>query len=108
MRPLRIVLFAIAVICLGAGFVVATRDVFVGKSNCGAALWARDTNNVTQQTGDLADDDFAAEVLRKQCSRDLFRQRVAMIAILGAGIGLLVIAIRMRDPEERFPGDPIV
>ena len=108
MRPLRIVFFALAAICLVAAFVLGTSDVFEGDRNCGAALWPKDTSRIAQETGDIADDDFNAEVLRKQCSREVFEQRVATVGAFAGSIVFVFLAIRTRSREERFPGDPIV
>ncbi|HKY14274.1 MAG TPA: hypothetical protein VJM33_05080 [Microthrixaceae bacterium] len=108
MRPLRLVLFILAAVCLVVTFFLATSDVFEEDRNCGAALWPKDTSRIAQETGDIADDDFNAEVLRKQCSQKLLEQRLATAAALAVSIVLVILALRARTREERFPGDPIV
>jgi hypothetical protein len=108
MRRRRILLTTLSVILLLPAFFLTTKDVFVDNENCGAALFPRNTSQLIQSTGDAADDEFQAEALAEQCSRDHSRQWFFAALFLGLALVSAVFAYRSKDREPRFPGDPVI
>jgi hypothetical protein len=108
MNPTKLLLLVLAALLLVTAFVLGTTDRFSGEQNCGAALFPKDTAQLVEQSGDLIDDDFSAEVTRKQCAREILRQRIFTAIAVVVAAGLVVLAFRGRARAERFPGDPIV
>jgi len=104
----RVILTVAGVLFLIPAFFFLTTDLFVGDVNCGTAMVPRDTDALVLQTGDLIEDDFAAEALRGECSQRVFRNRVITIGMVGLAVALFVAASRSKPKDERFPGDPIV
>ena len=108
MNRIKFLLFVAAALLLVPAFVFATTDRFSGEQNCGAALFPKNTAQLVEQSGDLIEDDFEAEVTRKQCDREILEQRLYTAATLLLAVALVVIAVRLKPRAERFPGDPIV
>jgi hypothetical protein len=108
MRRRRIILTALSVILLVPAFFLTTKDVFVDEANCGAALFPRDTSQLIQSTGDAANDEFAAEALAEQCSREHTRQWFFAALFVALAVTSAVFAYRSKEREPRFPGDPVI
>ena len=108
MNRTKLLLFVLAAVLVGVAFFVGTTDRFSGTQNCGAALFPRDTEQLTQESGDPIEDDFAAEVRRDQCAHEILTQRLLMGLLLLGAIGAVIAAVRVRPRPQRFPGDPIV
>lgn len=107
LAPRRVVLLAAAGLILVATMWVGTADVHQGASNCGSALVARDPTNLLVGSGDQADDDEAAALLRQECGRVIQRQRVVVGLMVAAAV--TVAALSTRGPRRRsLPGDPVV
>ena len=97
-----------AIIVLIGSFFALTTDTLTQEVNCGTALVPRDTDASLVDTGDLAADDFRAEVVRSECAQRLLRNRIVSVALGAVGAVLLVLAARAKSAPPRFPGDPIV
>src|SRR6476646_8162502 len=106
MNRTKILLFALAAVLLVPAFLLATTDTFSGKQNCGAALFPKDTEELVQQSGDLIEDDFNAEITRQQCDHEILQKRLLTALVLAGSIGLVITAIRLKPRPGRFPGDP--
>ncbi len=98
----------VTVVALAIAALLLLRDVHSAGTNCGSALFARDTSALQIESGDPAHDDFIEQVTAHRCDRLIFRQRyLAVLAVVVAGVSG-VAAKRLRPEPERFPGDPIV
>src|SRR6478672_3663627 len=104
MRTRQIVLVALAVVLLAPAFLLTTKDVFVDGQNCGAALFPRDTSQLTEASGDLGNDEFHREAIEAQCSHAHTRQWFFAGLCVAASIVLVVVALRWKAKEPRFPG----
>ncbi len=98
----------LTVVALVIAALLLVRDVHSAGTNCGSALFARDTSALSIESGDPAHDDFIEQVTSHRCDRLIFRQRyLAVLALVIAGVSGLV-AKRLRPVPDRFPGDPII
>jgi hypothetical protein len=104
----RIVLLVLAGLLVVAGLFLATKDVFAEGQNCGSAVLRKNTSQLTEDTGDIIQNDFNAEQLADECGRNILRQRFLVGLILLVAVGLVVAAYRRKPDEQRFPGDPVV
>jgi hypothetical protein len=104
----RIVLLVLAALLVVPTFLFATTDVFAEGQNCGSAVLRRNTSQLTEDTGDLIQNDFNAEVLSEECGRNILRQRFLTALCLIIAVVLVVLAYRWKPAEPRFPGDSIV
>jgi hypothetical protein len=104
----RILLFVIAGLLMIPAFLFATTDVFAEGQNCGSAILRKNTSALTEDTGDIIENDFNAETLSEECGRDILRQRLLTAVFLIAAVVVLVIAYRWKPAEPRFPGDSII
>ena len=108
MNRTKILLFGTAALLLVPAFFLGTTDKFSGSQNCGAALFPKDTAQLIEQSGDPIEDDFETEITRKQCDREILRQRLLTGFVVIVAAGLAITATRLKPRPERFPGDPIV
>ena len=104
----RIVLLVLAVLFVVPALFLATKDVFVEGQNCGSAVLRKDTSQLTEDTGDIIENDFNAEVLAEQCGRSIFRQRFFTVVLLLVAAALVVVAFRWKPEEPQFPGDSVI
>jgi hypothetical protein len=104
----RLVLLILAALMMIPAFLFATTDVFAEGQNCGSAIIRKNTSELTEDTGDIIENDSNAEQLSEECGRNILRQRFAMVVFLLIAIVLVVVAYRWKPDEPRFPGDSIV
>lgn len=88
--------------------VLSLTDTFFEDRNCGSALLPRDAATVITDTGDIAEDDFAYQRIVSGCAHEISARRFLCFVLLLGGIASGIGASRLRPPEPRFPGDPIV
>ena len=108
MNTRQIVLLVLGSLALVGAFLALTTDVFAHGVNCGTGLVRRNTDALILETGDFAEDDFQAEVVRGACGQQIMRSRVITAAAAVAAAGLFVASRRAGQVRDRFPGDPIV
>jgi hypothetical protein len=104
----RIVLLMLAVLFVVPALFLATKDVFADGQNCGSAVLRKNTSQLTEDTGDIIENDFNAEKLSDECDRNILRQRFLTAIVLVVAGTLVVIAYRWRPEEPRFPGDSVI
>jgi hypothetical protein len=104
----RIVLLVLAVLLVILGLFLATKDIFAEGQNCGSAVLRKNTSQLTEDTGDIIQNDSNTEQLAEECSRNILRQRFLTGTIILVAVGLVVIAYRRKPEEPRFPGDSVV
>ena len=104
----RIVLLVLAVLLVILGLFLATKDIFAEGQNCGSAVLRKNTSQLTEDTGDIIQNDFNSEKLAEECGRNILRQRFLTGMFLVVAVGLVVAAYRRKPEEPRFPGDPVI
>jgi hypothetical protein len=104
----RIVMLVLAALFLVPGLFLATKDVFAEGQNCGSAVLRKNTTQLTEDTGDIIDNDFNAEKLSKECDQNIVRQRFLTAIFLLIAVVPVVIAYRSKPAEPRFPGDSVI
>jgi hypothetical protein len=104
----RVILIAAGLLFAVPAFFFLTTDLLVDNVNCGTAMVPRDTDSLVLQTGDPIEDDFTAQVLRDECSQNVFRNRIITLSLVLVATTLFILAARSKPDNERFPGDPIV
>ena len=107
--PHRIPLLILAAILTLGALAFLIPEVSTGDTNCGSAIFARDTSGIVLTTGSAADDAFAQQSVIDECGHLIFRQRY--IALLFIGSAAAAFWLSKRTPAGRpteLPGDPII
>jgi hypothetical protein len=107
MNTRRIVLTLLSGLLAVGGLVLLTVDIHADQRDCGSAVLPRDTSQLGIDTGNVANDDFATQVVLDDCAHDLLRQRLLCGGMLVVAGGLLVWGRRRRRRLD-LPGGPII
>ena len=107
MKTRRIVLSVLSGLLVVGALVLLTVDIHADQRDCGSGLLARDTSALGVNTGNVANDDFAAQVVEDDCAHDLLRQRMLCGGMVVIAIGLLIWG-RRRPQRLELPGRSVI